>query len=223
MEKSQPELRVTGDGSHTLYLKELGEYYHSTHGAILESEYVFIEKGLKACAGTSLDLLEVGFGSGLNALLTFLYARKKGLYLRYDALELYPLPPDIYMKVNYTKCLEQNAQGWFEQLHRAPWDQVREIAPFFHLHKMKRDFISFDPDRFYDLVYFDAFAPGKQPEMWGREPLTRVFRALKPSGMLVTYCAQGKFKRLLKDIGYEVESLPGPPGKREMTRAIRPA
>ncbi|HKL37870.1 MAG TPA: tRNA (5-methylaminomethyl-2-thiouridine)(34)-methyltransferase MnmD [Bacteroidales bacterium] len=223
MKRSQPEFRVTGDGSHTLYLKEMGEYYHSTHGAIRESEYVFIEKGLKACESSSLDLLEVGFGTGLNALLTLKHAREEGLTIRYDALELYPLPPEVFMKLNYTSWLDQEAGGWFEKLHRTAFNQVTEITPFFHLHKMQQDFISFDPNRFYDLVYFDAFAPGKQPEMWSSRPLTNLFQALKPSGVLVTYCAQGKFKRLLKEIGYEVESLTGPPGKREMTRAIRPA
>jgi len=223
MKKSGPEFHVTGDGSHTLYLKELGEYYHSTHGAIRESEYVFIEKGLKVCEATSMDLLEVGFGTGLNALLTLLNAHEQGLHLRYDALELYPLSPGVYRKLNYADYLGQDGREWFEALHRAPWEQVEEMTPFFQLHKMKQDFTSFEPNRFYDLIYFDAFAPGKQPEMWAPEPLTKLFQALKPSGMLVTYCAQGKFKRLLKEIGYEVESLAGPPGKREMTRAIRPA
>jgi tRNA U34 5-methylaminomethyl-2-thiouridine-forming methyltransferase MnmC len=223
MKKNEPEFRLTGDGSHTLYLQAMGEYYHSTHGAIRESEYVFIEKGLKACAGSSLDLLEIGFGTGLNALLTFLHARGQGGQLRYDTLELYPLAPEVFMKLNYPDYLDQGAREWFEQLHHSPWGQVTEISPFFQLHKLKQDFTSFEPNRFYDLVYFDAFAPGKQPEMWESEPLARLFRALKPAGLLVTYCAQGKFKRLLKQIGFEVESLPGPPGKREMTRAMRPA
>jgi len=223
MKKSQPEFRLTGDGSHTLYIEALGEYYHSTHGAIRESEYVFIEKGLKACKGTSVDLLEVGFGTGLNALLTLNHAREKGVSIRYDALELYPLPPEVYRKLNYADHLDQQAAGWFEELHSAPWNRLTEITPFFRLHKLERDFVSFEPNRSYDLVFFDAFAPGKQPEMWSSQPMTKLFQALRPRGLLVTYCAQGKFKRMLKDIGFEVESLPGPPGKREMTRAIRPA
>jgi len=221
MQKRDVEIQMTGDGSNTLFVKDLGEHYHSWHGAIRESMHVFINEGLQQCRFERIDLLEVGFGTGLNALLTCLAALQRGVEVHYDTLELYPLEPEVIEQLNYPWKLGGDTQTLFNRLHQAGWDQFLDLNPFFRLHKIRTDFTGFQPRKNYGLVYFDAFAPEKQPEMWEEKPLRNLYNALVPGGILVTYCAKGMIKRLLRDIGFEVASLPGPPGKREMIRAVR--
>jgi len=222
MKQQELKLELTGDGSHTLYLKGLDEHYHSWHGAIQESRHVFIDQGLKQVKGEELRLLEIGFGTGLNAYLTCMEAENLDWEVDYHTLELYPLPGEIIRKLNYTQQLGGKGAAIFDQIHRAGWNRQTTVTPFFSIYKIGEDFLNFHPQGKYRLIYFDAFAPEKQPAMWQEEQIKKMFDALEPGGLLVTYCAKGVIKRMLKAIGYQVESLPGPPGKREMIRARRP-
>ena len=214
---------LTDDGSHTLFIPELNEHYHSTYGALTESLHVFIRSGLDCFAGRNeISIFETGFGTGLNALLTALSAVKLGMKVWYFALEKYPVDPQIVKQLNYSQLLkntENDVERLFSAIHEADWERMTEIHPFFHLKKMKGDMCSFIPDAIYDLVYFDAFAPDKQPEMWTGEIMKRLVLAMKPGGIFTTYCVKGSVKRILKDCGLTVEKLPGPPGKREILRA----
>lgn len=213
---------LTDDGSHTLFIPELNEHYHSTYGALTESLHVFIRSGLDCFTGRKeISIFETGFGTGLNALLTALSAVKLGMKVWYFALEKYPVDPQIVKQLNYAHLLkntENDVERLFSAIHEADWERMTEIHPFFHLKKMKGDMCSFFPDAIYDLVYFDAFAPDKQPEMWTGEIMKRLVSAMKPGGIFATYCVKGSVKRILKDCGLTVEKLPGPPGKREILR-----
>ncbi len=223
MKKDSIQLQITADGSHTLYVEDMDEHYHSWHGAIRESQHVFVDKGLKEIAAKEVQLLEVGFGTGLNAYLTCLEASKNHRMVRYDALEKYPLPIEIFRKLNYNGQLGGDEGDCFERLSQSPWGEPTNVSAFFSIRKMQDDFLTFQPRRqWYHVIYFDAFAPEKQPEMWQEQHMRKLYDALVPGGILVTYCAKGAVKRMLRSIGYRVESLVGPPGKREMIRAIRP-
>ncbi len=216
------QLLLTSDQSHTLYHPELDETYHSRSGAIGESQYVYIEAGLHHVAekNNPIRIFEFGFGTGLNALLSWLYAEQTGISIQYDSIEKYPLVPSIYTQLNYGHQLE--AQEKMERLHQAPWEMDAPLSPSFVLHKYETDVFDFAfPQDHYDLVYFDAFAPSKQAEVWGLEVLSRIQASMKPGGTLVTYCSQGQFKRHLKELDFAVESLPGPFKKKEITRAIK--
>jgi tRNA U34 5-methylaminomethyl-2-thiouridine-forming methyltransferase MnmC len=219
------QLVITGDGSHTLFIPELNEHYHSTFGALTESLHVFVRSGLDCFAGSSeISIFEAGFGTGLNALLTALYAVRMGMKVWYFAIEKYPVNPLMVAQLNYPHLLkdaENDAKELFSAIHNSDWETMTEIHPFFHLKKMKGDMCFFIPDANYDLVYFDAFAPDKQPEMWTGEVLHRLAQAMRPGGIFTTYCVKGSVKRILKECGLTVEKLPGPPGKREILRARR--
>lgn len=214
---------TTSDGSHTLLNTDLNETYHSRHGAIQESQHVFIKNGLNVATaeshGKGLHLLEVGFGTGLNALLTLMQTQ---MPIMYTAIEPFPLDLSIIQELNYTALLrcDGHLTGIFHKLHTAPCDQPDNITPLFALHKIRSALqgTSLSPAS-VDLLYYDAFAPGKQPEMWEFQTLQLLERAMKPGGYLVTYCAKGQLKRDLKMLGFVVETLPGPPGKAEMVRA----
>ena len=214
---------LTDDGSHTLFIPELNEHYHSTYGALTESLHVFIRSGLDCFAGRKeISIFETGFGTGLNALLTALSAMRMGVKVWYFALEKYPLDPQIVKQLNYPHLLkdsENDAERLFSAIHEAEWERMTEVHSFFHLKKMKGDMCSFIHDASYDLVYFDAFAPDKQPEMWTGEIMKRLVLAMKPDGIFTTYCVKGSVKRIFKNCGLAVEKLPGPPGKREILRA----
>lgn len=217
-----PELIITDDGSHSLFHAGLGETYHSRHGALAESLHVFIENGLRHSqpSGDITHVLEVGFGTGLNALLTWQHAGASGRTIHYTGIEPFPLKEETWRRLNYGTLL--HAADAFATLHKLAWNEAHELDPFFTFFKLRagvEDFTS--PDPAYDVVYYDAFAPGKQPAMWAHETLSVVVKALRPGGLLVTYCAKGEFRRTLRALGMEVEPLPGPPGKREMTRARR--
>lgn len=212
------ETLLSGDGSSTLYLPEMDETYHSRHGAITESQYVYIEQGLARQDGPSVKILEFGFGTGLNALLSIAYAQKKGLTLDYTSVEKYPLEDAIIHQINY--ATELNMEEVWTRLHQLPWGEKTDWEVLHRLHKFKGDFRDVPLQKTsFDLVYYDAFGPGKQPEVWQPEYLQVAYDALKEGGMLVTYCAQGQFKRNLKALGFQVESLKGPPGKLEMVLA----
>jgi tRNA U34 5-methylaminomethyl-2-thiouridine-forming methyltransferase MnmC len=215
-------LILTGDGSHTLFVPELNEHYHSTYGALTESLHVFIRSGLDLFEDRSeISILEAGFGTGLNALLTALGAINRGMKIVYFALEKYPVDIPLVMQLNYPSLLKEShkdADRLFSSIHEASWDEMVEIDPCYHLKKIKGDLCSFIPGDMYDLIYFDAFAPEKQPEVWTAEIMERLVSAMKPGGVFTTYCVKGSVKRLLKDCGLTVEKVPGPPGKREILR-----
>ena len=217
-------LRVidTGDGSHSLLHTTLQETYHSVHGAVRESTHVFIDHGLRVVeqrhTGT-IWILEVGFGTGLNAALTLREAGRHGLKITYESWEKFPLPDEVVGQLNYGVILGDPAG--FLALHQAPWNVPTLIQPGFELYKRRGDIVADPLEGRFDLVYYDAFAPSKQPEMWTPDVLRKVTSTLSPAGMLVTYCAKGQVKRDLAALGLTVETLPGPPGKKEMTRATR--
>jgi tRNA U34 5-methylaminomethyl-2-thiouridine-forming methyltransferase MnmC len=218
-----PEIIITEDGSHSLYNAVLDETYHSRHGALAESRHVFIHNGLaqSLSADRAIQVLEVGFGTGLNALLTWQYAREARQRVEYVGIERFPLSEELWRRLNYGTAL--NAEREFAALHEISWNEPHELETCFHFLKLNIGVEDFEAsDTLYDVVYYDAFAPEKQPEMWTSETLSVVVRSLRPGGILVTYCAKGQFRRNLRGLGLEVESLPGPPGKRAMTRARKP-
>jgi len=216
--KQYIQLQKTRDGSFTLLNTELGETYHSRHGAFSESKYVYIEKGLNSNSGVNAQkVLEVGFGTGLNAWLSSIWAADNAFQVEYYALEPLPLPEDL--------CLcpleDIEAASAFRQLHSGPWEIPFQCNPYFTITKKELTIDSFlrAPSFQPNLVFYDAFAPGYQPEMWHPEIFKRLFEIMIPNGILVTYCAKGDVRRALKQAGFKLERLKGPPGKREMVRA----
>lgn len=205
----------TDDGSATLFVPELNEHYHSTKGARTESQHIFIDMGLKASEALAPRILEIGFGTGLNAWLTLEEAERSERNIHYTGLELYPLEWQMIAQLDYAAN-----QELFEQLHTAPWQEAVAITPHFTLLKMEVDANKWQTEESFDLIYFDAFAPEKQPEMWSQELFNRLYVLLNDGGILTTYCAKGVIRRLLQAAGFIVERLPGPPGgKREILRA----
>ena len=215
------ELQVTSDGSHTLYMPDMDEHYHSVNGAIQESEHVFIEAGLHRLSKKEIRVLEIGFGTGLNAFLTLLDSRQSDRHITYYSMELYPLDIALVQNLNYGKVLCAGEEDMFMALHEAPWNQSASITPNFTLHKMKGDCNQAELPNEIDLVYFDAFAPDKQPEMWNQELFNKLYFRMNAGGILTTYCAKGAVRRTMKESGFSVERIPGPPGKREMLRATK--
>ena len=214
----------TGDGSQTIQLPQWGEQYHSMHGALQEAYHVFIRQGLYQFSDRPVDLLEIGFGTGLNALITLSEAPARKLTVRYTGLEAFPVVEEEWQQLEYAGLLSEgdSVQKHFEQLHRAPWDEECPVTSSFTLHKLKIDIRNFKPETAFDLVYFDAFGARVQPELWTEDIFLGMFRALRPGGILVTYAAKGSVRRAMQKAGFEVERLPGPPGKREMLRASKP-
>lgn len=217
-------LLQTRDHSHTIYVPELDETYHSRNGAIQESTYVYKQMGLEeaAKATNTLHILEIGFGTGLNAWLTLIASQNSNLNIHYHTLEPYPLPYELITGLNYTKQYPSEFAEAFSAIHEAPWESENTIYPSFILHKHQITLADFIPDKKYNLIYFDAFGPDKQPEMWQAANLTKLYLCLNNGGIWVTYAAKGEVKRNLKQIGFEVQRLPGPPMKRHMLRAIKP-
>jgi len=219
------EIRQTKDGSATLYVPELNEHYHSINGALQESLHVFIRAGLdfKLEKKDNVRLLEIGFGTGLNALLSLQQVRLHEVRVQYDTLEKYPLSPDLIADMHFEKfILNPELLDFLPFLHQAPWHEPVPVLPNFELRKIQADLTTYElPENYYDLIYFDAFAPEKQPELWTNEIFRQLYHSLQADGVLVSYCAKGSFKRSLKAAGFTVESLPGPIGKREMTRGLK--
>jgi tRNA U34 5-methylaminomethyl-2-thiouridine-forming methyltransferase MnmC len=218
-------LQTTTDGSHTLFVPELNEHYHSTNGALQESEIVFIQNGLHhvpACL-KEINILEVGFGTGLNALLTVLEAKKQRRKMNYVAIEPFPVNAEILESLNFASIIGgTEASGYYKKLHEAGWVYPSFLSDYFIISKIqaKLEDISLRDQQFH-LIYFDAFGPDVQPELWTEEIFTQLYKCLKPDGILVTYSCKGKVKRALKTAGFTIEKLPGPAGKREVLRAMK--
>lgn len=218
--KQQFIIEPTADGTQTLRHPLLDDLYHSENGAVSESEHVFIRNGLHFLLGgghraETVNILEAGFGSGLNALLTLREAEKTGIHAHYTAVELYPLPVETALSMDYA------IDPAFILLHKAPWDGQEKISAFFTIKKIEVDLAEARFDTIFDLVYFDAFSPTTQPELWTPEIFGRIYAAMNKGGILVTYSAKGDVKRALRDAGFEVSRLPGAPGKRHMLRAVK--
>lgn len=215
-------LEPTADGSNTLYVPELNEHYHSVKGALTESAHIFIQMGLNHAQAANPRVLEIGFGTGLNAFLTLLEAEKSQRAIHFTSIERFPLSEDIVRKLSYPETIAPEECEKFYALHTAPWNQEVKISPYFTLHKIEGDFTEFSFNEYYDVVYFDAFAPEKQPEMWSQPLFDNLYRQMNPGGILTTYCAKGVVRRMLQAAGFTVERLPGPPGgKREILRATK--
>jgi len=213
------EFLVTEDGSHTLYLPEIDEHYHSIHGAIQESQHIYIGQGLEQCNKNELTILEIGFGTGLNAYLTFCHTHLKKS-VNYYSIEKYPLLSSEYSKLNYSELSFPENRDIFEQLHQSEWNKKICISEDFNLCKLEVDLLNYDINILpkADLIYYDAFAPVKQPEMWTDEILEKIASVLKPEGIFVTYCAKGTVRRALTQAGLTMERIPGPTGKKEILR-----
>ena len=215
-------LQKTKDGSDTIFHPGMNQHYHSIHGAIQESVHVFINSGLKAVASKEISILEIGFGTALNGFLTLLEAYENELSVHYTAIEPYPVQLSLAAELNYAEKLNALAyKNEFIQMHVSKEGEWISISENFQLKKIPQKIQEADLDDKFDLVYFDAFGPGAQQEMWLPEVFIKIYKAMKPGGILTTYCAKGEVKRRLKQINFEIESLPGPPGKREMIRALK--
>lgn len=215
-------IEISGDGSTTLRVQEWDEPYHSRHGAIQESQHVFIEQGLRHLNKDPLRILEMGLGTGLNALLTYLFAQMNNRNIEYMGVEAFPLRKEEWKQLNYLEQLGvPEAQEFWSALHTAANDSWVELSEFFSLKKVLIDFRDIKDDTLFDLVYYDAFGPRVQPELWTTEIFQKMFGLMKPGGLLVTYCAKGDVRRSMTEVGFTVERIPGPPGKREMLRATR--
>ncbi|WP_430906408.1 tRNA (5-methylaminomethyl-2-thiouridine)(34)-methyltransferase MnmD [Maribacter sp. 2-571] len=214
---------TTGDGSKTIHLEEWDEQYHSKHGAIQEAYHVFIKNGLFELETENVAILEIGFGTGLNALITYSEAEKISKSIRYTGVEAYPVVPEEWGQMGYVSQLEgQNLQKVFEQLHTSKWETPTPIGERFLLLKQQKYFKDVSETNLFNLIYFDAFGARVQPELWTEQIFGQMFRALKKGGILVTYSAKGSVRRAMQSVGFVVERLPGPPGKREMLRARKP-
>jgi tRNA U34 5-methylaminomethyl-2-thiouridine-forming methyltransferase MnmC len=223
MKQSSFVLRKTADGSDTLFSEEMQESYHSINGAVQESRHVFIEAGFRQQKRSSIRIFEVGFGTGLNALLTWGEASRMQKQIDYHAIEAFPVSSNIYQSLNYQELEPALPSDAFLQLHQSVWGSpVIVETGRFCLTKHLGNFTEFFLEKRFDLIYFDAFAPDKQPEMWEEPLFERLFESLESGGILVTYCAKGEVRRQMQRCGFQVERLPGPPGKREMLRATKP-
>ncbi|MEZ2414917.1 tRNA (5-methylaminomethyl-2-thiouridine)(34)-methyltransferase MnmD [Muriicola sp. E247] len=213
---------TTGDGSKTISLDEWNEQYHSKHGAIQEAYHVFIKHGLHASLKNPIAILEVGFGTGLNALITLHEGIKRNLHIKYTGVEAFPVSPEEVGELNYVEALQlPQLDATFNQMHSCDWEEAIPLSPNFILNKNKLDFREINSEGEYDLIYFDAFGARVQPELWTQDIFQKMFNALKDKGILVTYSAKGSVRRAMDAVGFNVERLPGPPGKREMLRAIK--
>ena len=231
------ELITTADGSHSLYVKDLDEHYHSIHGAIQEAQHVFIKTGIHHLVSqnyTTINILEIGFGTGLNTLLSYIESEKLNVKLNYTSLEAFPLSAEIVSQLNYVELIVTNnkeimlldsarsdsneMKNVFQQLHSCDWENKTELSKNFSLLKIKNTLQEIKFTSTFDLIFFDAFGPRVQPEMWTEEVFAKIFEATNSNGCLVTYCAKGEVKRTLKKVGFTVETLPCPPRKREMVR-----
>ncbi len=218
----KPIIKTTADGSNTLYVPEIDESYHSTNGAVQESLHIFINDGFHHCKKKTIKVLEIGFGTGLNAFLTLIEAEKENKSVIYTGLEFYPVETEEAVKLNYPELIEADKRAEFEALHRCEWNREVKINPDFTLIKQRVDFTKTEFSEEYDVVYFDAFSPEKQPEMWSEKIFEKLYLCAGENAILTTYCAKGIVRRALQSAGFVVERLPGPIGKREILRARKP-
>ena len=213
------EIKISKDGSHTLFVPELNEHYHSTNGAVQESMHVFINAGLKQISTENINILEFGFGTGLNAFLTAI--ESIGKTIRYHSMEKYPIEPGTIAQLNYGSLHEGKFKALFDKLHDSSWEKENKIDNRFYLKKQQCDFKTVELEQKYHLIYFDAFAPEIQPNLWTKEIFEKAYNSLLHGGVLTTYCAKGVVRRTMQEVGFKVERLPGPPGKREILRATK--
>jgi tRNA U34 5-methylaminomethyl-2-thiouridine-forming methyltransferase MnmC len=213
------EIIITSDGSTSINLPELNEQYHSKKGAIQEAYHVFIRMGLDLFS-ENISILEIGFGTGLNAFITFLECERRKLSINYAGVEAYPVIQEEVVALNYIAQLEAEKYAKaFSDFHATAWEIPQQISNSFLLTKRKQLFTDIKDDSVHDLIYYDAFGSRVQPELWGEEIFSIMYRALKNGGVLVTYAAKGSARRAMEAVGFTVERLAGPPGKREMLRA----
>jgi tRNA U34 5-methylaminomethyl-2-thiouridine-forming methyltransferase MnmC len=214
------EIIQTLDGSTTIHIEEWDECYHSKHGAIQEAQHVFIKNGLSLFENKHVSILEIGFGTGLNAFITFLEAKKLNQTIDYVGVEAYPISADEVLSMNYVAELNAaNESAIFKTMHESNWGEEINLSKDFSLIKRKQFFEAIEDIEKFDLIYFDAFGYRVQPELWSTEIFQKMYNALKPNSVLVTYAARGVVKRSMIEVGFSVEKLEGPPGKREMFRA----
>jgi hypothetical protein len=223
-----PELQATEDGSLTLYTPRFGEHYHSTHGAVQESRHIYTGLALEGRLATwhqdkerPLRLFEVGLGTGLNALLTALIADREQIPIHYTSIEKYPLAEEVFHHLSYEDVLGEGSDELLRRLHESPWGEDVSITPFFTLHKVLGDLTDYVFPQALDVVYYDAFSPEAQPELWEERLFLSLYDAMNCQATLATYCAKGVVRRALQQAGFSVERLPGPPGKREVLRAVK--
>jgi tRNA U34 5-methylaminomethyl-2-thiouridine-forming methyltransferase MnmC len=217
-----PEIVLTADGSHSLYNLELNEHYHSKYGALQESKFIYINKGLQYVLEShteKLDILEMGFGTGMNCYLTFLADIK--LNIHYTAIDILPLPPSIFNQLNYPLVTETlQYTDIFQKMHECEWEKEIKISGNFSIVKFQKSLLEFQTNQKFDLIYFDAFGPSAQPELWSLNVFEKIKSLMNFGGVLVTYCSKGDVRRTMMTVGLHVTKLPGPPGKREILRAI---
>lgn len=218
-------IETTSDGYNTIYIPEIDEHYHSVKGAYTESKHIFIDMGLNNSNSITPKILEVGFGTGLNAILTLIEANKKRKKVIYDTLELFPLDTSTILSLDYITHFDSEISKLFIKMHNAKWGERFELTEYFNIRKIECNFTDINKwwDGInYDIVYFDAFAPEKEPEMWNTSLFESIYNIMSAKGILVTYCAKGIIRRTLQSCGFKVERLQGPPGgKREILRATK--
>lgn len=216
----------TQDGSRSLFSERFGVSYHSKYGAWQETQHVFIEAGLRYAAvdREHVRVLDIGYGTGLNAIASLLFARGRGVVLDYTGVDAYPVPVATLRELDYPSALafDRKDRQLYEDLQSAPWGGTTRLSPKLAVTKVRERFENLSFSESFDVVYYDAFAPEAQPELWTPERFASMYQTLCAGGVLVTYCAKGQVKRDMRSVGFEVERLKGPPGKREMTRASRP-
>ncbi len=238
------EIVITADGSSTIHLPEWDEQYHSKHGAIQEAYHVFIKHGLHYFCNSeqseesqrkiidvtsssvekyhNISILEIGFGTGLNTFITLLEAKKLKISVDYFGVEAYPVLMDEINQLNYSEELNaEDKSSLFNKLHEVSWEEFHKVTSYFSLAKQKRFFSEIKEENCYNIIYFDAFGARVQPELWTESIFQKMYSALKIKGILVTYSAKGSVRRAMETVGFKVERLPGPPGKREMLRATK--
>lgn len=213
---------TTSDGSKTIQIEEWDEQYHSKHGAVQEAYHVFIKHGLSLFENRKISILEIGFGTGLNALITWKESGKYNLEVAYTGVEAYPVTKEEVEQLDYIKELNaQDLDSGFEKMHDAPWEESIVLTNNFTIQKQQKDFMDIVDKDLHDLIYFDAFGARVQPELWTETLFQKMYDALCSNGVLVTYAAKGSVRRAMQSVGFKVERLPGPPGKREMLRAMK--
>lgn len=211
----------TEDGSHTLFVPELGEHYHSIHGAVQESEHIYIRAGFLHSDKDPVRVLEYGMGTGLNVLLTYIHAARTGRQVVYHAVEKYPVTSAEKEMLNLSRLSGCENPAIFDHIHACAWGEEVQLGTGFRLYKEKSDFRQASPGAGFDVIYFDAFAPEVQPELWSAEMFSRIFAIAAPGAILTTYSSRGQVRRHLQAAGFRTEKIPGPPGKREITRAVK--
>ena len=222
---------TTSDGSKTIQIEDWNEQYHSIHGAIQEANHVFLKHGLLYFSKSyrpeitsefnPINILEIGFGTGLNAFLTLIEAEKANLKINYVGVEAYPVKKEEINQLNYIELISKEHDTFFEKMHAVPWEEEHSIISNFQLEKQEKFFKDIQAKDTFDIIYFDAFGARVQPELWTEAIFNIMFTALKDKGILVTYAAKGSVRRAMQAVGFTVERLPGPPGKREMLRATK--